>query len=91
MNWYKKAQYYFPYPLETMIKMNGDNGLAVDNVLPWDQKEAKEKEKLGIIKKVIKQDKKGKYLVYVMNENYVPDFNESKAYMGNLTNPKRPK
>ncbi len=84
MNWYKQAQYYFPYSLETMIEMNGENGLAVANVLPWHAKEAKEKEKLGIIKRIVRQDKKGEYPAYVMNKDYVPDFNKSKAYMENL-------
>ena len=71
MNWYKKAQGYiasdmrinYPYYLIEIIKMQ-PNGLALDSMDFEQLKEAKELEKAGRIKKVIKQDKQGKYTAY---------------------------
>ena len=75
MNWYKKAQgyipttpYNYPYYLEEVIKMQGNKGLALINMDEAELKHAKELEAHGDIEKVLKQDKEGKYLAYVLTE-----------------------
>lgn len=76
MNWYKKAQGYiasdlrfdYPYSLLEEIKMQKD-GFPLNMMTPAQLKDAKEYEKLGVIKKVIKKDDKGNYLAYVIDED----------------------
>lgn len=78
MNWYKTAQSYipttpytYPYYLEEIIKMQGEKGLAINNMDDTELKHAKELEQNRAIKKVIKQDEKGKYWAYILEEKSV--------------------
>jgi len=78
MSWYRTAM----LSLLNIIKMQ-ENGLNIPSMSFEELKEAKELEKEGIIKKIVKTDD-GKYTAYVINEDYTPDFEESKSYIENL-------
>ena len=64
MNWYKKAQYTL---FETII-MQGENGLPLKTMSYQELEEAEKERKNGFLNKVIKQDKQGKYTVYMINK-----------------------
>lgn len=66
MRWYKRAQDY-PYSLLETIVMQKERGLPVDTMSYYELKEAKELEKNGFIKKVVKENNQGKYSAYVIN------------------------
>jgi hypothetical protein len=74
LNWYKKAQgyiatepYNYPYYLHEIIRMQ-ENGLPLNTMNAAELKHAKELERAGLINKLVRQDKTGKYLVYVINK-----------------------
>jgi hypothetical protein len=71
MNWYKKSQTDYPYSLLETIKMQGEHGLSLGSMNHYELENAKELELHGFINKVTKQDKSGKYLAYVINEDKV--------------------
>ena len=67
MNWYKKAQFDYPYSLLEIIQMQPNQELPISTMNFYELKEAKELEEHGFIKKKINQDKQGKYTVYIIS------------------------
>ena len=68
MNWYKTSQVNYPYSLLEIIRMQKDGIMPIDIMSFYELKEAKELEKSGFIKKIVVQDKNGKYSAYVVNK-----------------------